>query len=145
MEKKRTIHEVAFRLSYDLSLQIKPKLGQLEIKLVPLQLRAMRQIWHSDGTTLLDIAKVLRKDKSQIKRLIDELCEMELVKREPHPRDKRSKILMLTQKGHKFFAAIEEVEASFSEKLIEGIPKQDLDTFYKVSDLLSSNLQRITN
>lgn len=143
MKKKRTIHEVAFRLSYDLKLQIMPHLGKLEFKPAPLQLRAMRQIWSSDETTLLDISKTLKKDKSQVKRLIDELCSSGLVYREPHPKDKRSKILKLTDKGNEFFTLIESIEAKFSKQLISGIPKEELDTFFKVSDQLSKNLQQI--
>ncbi|WDE05839.1 MarR family transcriptional regulator [Thalassomonas viridans] len=141
MKKKRTVHEVAFRLSYDLSTQIAPKLSKLDTKPAPLQLRAMRQIWNSGECTLLEISKTLKRDKSQITRLIDELCATDMVKREPNPKDKRSKLLKLTAKGYEFFETIEKIEAEFSAQLIEGIPQEDLDTFFAVSERLSYNLR----
>ncbi len=143
MTKKRTIHEVAFRLSYDLTQQIAPHIGKLEVKPAPLQIRAMRQIWSSESTTSQDIAVALKKDKSQVKRIVDELCAMELINRAPHPTDRRSKILQLTQKGNDFFTAIEAIEATFSQQLIEGISEQDLTTFFKVSDMLTANMQKM--
>ncbi|WP_281557349.1 MarR family winged helix-turn-helix transcriptional regulator [Thalassomonas sp. RHCl1] len=143
MKKKRTVHEVAFRLSYDLGTQITPQLGQLAFKPAPMQLRAMRRIWSTGGATLLDIARTLNRDKSQVKRLIDELCEVELVKREPNPADKRSKILKLTNKGYDFFETIEKIEAVFSEQLTAGIPAKDLEAFFRVSDRLSDNLREL--
>ena len=143
MTKKRTIHEVAFRLSYDLTQQIAPHIGKLEVKPAPLQIRAMRQIWSSESTTSQDIAVALKKDKSQVKRIVDELCAMELINRAPHPTDRRSKILQLTQKGNDFFTAIEAIETTFSQQLIEGISEQDLTTFFKVSDVLTANMQKM--
>lgn len=145
MSKKRTIHEVAFRLSFDLKLQIAPHLGELEVKLSPLQIRTMRQIWSANGATSQDIANTLKKDKSQVKRIVDELCNMELLNRTPHPTDKRSKLLNLTQKGQDFFTSIENIEAKFSEQLVAGITEEELATFYQVSDRLSQNLQKINN
>lgn len=145
MKKNRTIHEVAFRLSYDLRTQIAPKLGELEIKPAPLQLRAMRQIWSTGGATLQDIAATLKRDKSQVKRLIDELVAAQLIRREPNPDDKRSKILMLTDKGSDFFASIEAIEATFSAQLTAGISEEELATFFKVSDQLSDNLRKVNS
>lgn len=143
MTKKRTIHEVAFRLSYDMGLQIAPKLGDLNINLAPQQMRAMRLIWAKGNTTLIDLSKTLKRDKGQVTRIVDELCKTGMVSREPNPDDGRSKLLMLTNKGKGVFEAIEAIEAKFSEDLIQGISKQELATFFAVSDRLSENMRNI--
>ncbi|TDF38229.1 MarR family transcriptional regulator [Alteromonadaceae bacterium M269] len=145
MDKKRTIHEVAFRLSYDLTTQIAPKLSNLKTKPSPLQLRAMRQIWTNNNSTLLDLAKTLKRDKGQVTRLVGELCDMQLVERIPNPNDGRSKLLSLTKKGHEFFTSIEKIEEEFSERLKVGISQEDLDTFFAVSDKLSENLRELVD
>lgn len=143
MKKTRTVHEVAFRLSHDMSLQIAPRLGELGKTLAPQQLRTMRLIWSGENVTLVDVADTLKRDKAQVVRLIDKLVEAGMVTREPNPEDGRSKILKLTPEGYAFFEGIEALEADFSEKLVEGIARQDLETFFRVSDQLSKNLRDI--
>ena len=143
VDKKRTIHEAAFRLSYDLSTQMAPKLSDLGAKPAPMQLRAMRQIWASGESTLLDVARTLKRDKGQVTRLIDELCAMNMVQRVPNPNDGRSKLLKLTSKGEAFFESIEKIESEFSEQLTKGISKKDLQIFFAISDQLSENLREI--
>ncbi len=143
MKKTRTVHEVAFRLSHDMGQQIAPRLGALGADLAPQQLRTMRLIWSGENVTLVDVADTLKRDKAQVVRLIDKLVEAGMVTREPNPDDGRSKILQLTQKGLAFFEGIEALEAEFSEKLTEGIARKDLETFFRVSDILSKNLRDI--
>lgn len=144
MSKKRTIHEAVFRLSYDLSLQIMPHLKDLKIKLAPQQLRAMRQIWTSKESTLLELSRTLKRDKGQVTRLVDELCKLKMVERIPNPNDGRSKLLRLTPQGHQFFESIETIEGKFSKQMIEGISQEQLDVFFKVSDQISNNLKNIS-
>ena len=143
MTKKRAIHEAAFRLSYDMGLQIAPKLGALDINLAPQQMRAMRLIWSGGTSTLIELSKTLKRDKGQVARIVDELCKAGMVSREANPNDGRSKILKLTAKGAGVFEAIEAIEAGFSKQLTKGISKQDLATFFAVSDRLSANMRDI--
>ena len=143
MAKKRTVHEAVFRLDYDLSLQISPKVQNLDVKLAPQQLRAMRQIWKSKESTLIELSKTLKRDKGQVTRLIDELCTLSMVERIPNPNDGRSKLLRLTDKGLQFFENIEAIEAKFSKQLTKGISKEHLEIFFQVSDHLSDNLREL--
>ncbi|GAA6151328.1 MarR family winged helix-turn-helix transcriptional regulator [Pseudoteredinibacter isoporae] len=144
MSRKRTVHEVAFRLSHDMALQITPRMGELGSGLASQQLRTLRLIWSGDHATLVDVAKTLKRDKAQVTRLIDELCKAGLVERKPNPNDGRSKILALTPKAYTFFERVETIEDEFANELIDGIDPKDLDTFFKVSDQLSRNLREIS-
>ena len=145
MTRKRTIHEVAFRLSYDIGAQIAPKIEGGNVKLAPQQLRAMREIWRRDGCTLADIGKTLKRDKGQVSRIVDELSNAGMVLRKPNPDDGRSKILKISAKGRKFFEMVESIEAEFSRQLTKGISAADLKTFFLVSDHLSENLRDLEN
>ncbi|KZM39273.1 MAG: MarR family winged helix-turn-helix transcriptional regulator [Marinomonas sp.] len=141
MKKKQTIHQAVFPLSIDLQMKMNPKLDGLSVRPTLMQLRAMRQIRMTGQSTLLDISNTLKRDKSQIKRLVDELDELGLVRREPNPKDKRSKLLFLTQKGIEFFEYVERVEMTFSEQLMEGISDEELEVFFNVSNRLLTNLR----
>lgn len=143
MANKRSIHEVAFRLSYDIGTRIAPKIEHSKVKLAPQQMRAMREIWTRGGCTLADIGKTLKRDKGQVSRIVDELCNAGMVKRRPNPEDGRSKILEISNKGRKVFETVAAIEAEFSSRLTKGISARDLEAFFRVSDQLSDNLREI--
>lgn len=143
MVKKRTIHEAAFRLAYDMSLQMAPRLESLGVSLAPQQLRTMRLIWSKSECTLVDVSRTLKRDKGQVARIIDGLEKAGMVSREPNPNDGRSKLLKLTHQGHNFFDSIEAIEADFSKDLRQGLSAEDLKTFFRVSDQISENIRSI--
>lgn len=143
MTKKRTIHEVAFRLTYDISEQISPKLADSRISLPRQQIRAMRRVWETGETTLADLCATLKRDKGQVARIVDELSDANLVVREPNPNDGRSKLIKLTPDGSRHFESVEEIEAELSNKLTKGISKEDLEVFFRVSDQISENIRNM--
>ena len=125
-----------------MGLQINSRL-ETGSKLALQQLRTLRLIWSRDKTTLIDVAKTLKRDKAQVTRLVDELCKANMVTREPNPDDGRSKILKITRAGRQFFEKVEQIEEQFSKELTKGISTQELQTFFAVSDRLSDNLRDI--
>ena len=145
MPKKRTIHEVAFRLSHDMALQVAPEIEKFELGLTKQQMRAMRLIWAHDQATLVDVASTLKRNKAQVVRLVDELCNAGMVVRKPNPKDGRSKLLSLTQRATDFFDAVEAIEEKFSAQMTDGISEQDLATFFAVADKLSANLKDLNS
>ena len=143
MKKNRTIHEVAFRLSYDIGEQLTPSLSKTRVSLPRQQLRAMRRVWEKGETTLADLSATLKRDKGQVARIVAELCRADLLLREPNPNDGRSKLIKLTAQGRKHFAVVEEIEAKLSGHWTHGISKEDLETFFRVSDQLSENIRNM--
>ena len=143
MIKNRTIHEGAFRLSYDIGAQISPSLAQSRISLPRQQQRALRRVWETEETTLADLSATLKRDKGQVARIVDELCNADLLIREPNPRDGRSKLIKLTHLGQRHLEAVEEIEAKISHKLTQGISKEELEIFFRVSDQLSENIRNM--
>ena len=143
MTRKRSIHEVAFRLNHDMALQIAPEVAKMDVGLTAQQLRTMRLIWASENVTMMEIADTLKRNKAQVVRLVDELCKAGMVVRRPNPNDGRSKILSLTEQGAGFFHKIEAIEDRFASKLTDGIADEDLQAFFRVADQLSANLKAL--
>ena len=140
---QRAIHSVAIQVAWDLGARISPMVDPVTKGLTTFQFRALRLIWSQKQATLMEIAKTLRRDKSQVTRLIDDLCDAGYVERVPNEADRRSKLLLLTEKGQEMFASVEAIEAKFAEKLVEGIDRADLETYFAVSDRLIENLKEI--
>ncbi|RME98410.1 MAG: MarR family transcriptional regulator [Chloroflexi bacterium] len=117
--------------------------SQLDIDLVPMQMRALRTIWSSDNVTSHHIVTTLKRDKAQVARLVNELCARNLVYREPNPKDNRSKILKLTDEGNRIFQQLEDIEEVVFDEMVQGIDEEDLQTFFRVADQLSENMRQM--
>ena len=141
MNRTRSVHEVAFRLAFDMQTQMAGKVDDFGAELTPLKMRMLRTIWSSNKVSAQDIAQVVKRDKAQVARLVEDLCEQELVHRKVDPNDRRSKLLYLTERGEQIFSSVEEVEKAFSSQLIKGIRKSDLGVFFAVADAISENLK----
>jgi len=76
---------------------------------------AMFQLGRSDATPMRDLAGSLRFDPSYVTALADGLESLGLVERQPHPEDRRIKLLVLTMHGHA-------VRSELIDALNEGMP-----------------------
>ena len=142
---KRTLHEAAFRLAFDMQTQMADKVGDFGVELTPLKMRILRVIWSAstNNVSAQDIVKTVKRDKAQVARIIEDLCAQGLVRREVDPSDRRSKILFLTDQGAAIFASVEEIEATFAAALTRGIDRSDLAAFFRVADKISENLKEM--
>jgi DNA-binding MarR family transcriptional regulator len=79
-----------------------------------------------------DLVALLELDPSQIVALVDELETAGLVRREPNPDDRRTKVIGATQRGRELFERAREVTAS-----------AELETFTALDDDERKTLRRL--
>ena len=65
------------------------------------------------------------------------------IRRESVPYDARLKKLVLTDTGRELHEKTKDMIDILEEPPIEGIAKEDLDTFYRVIDQLKSNVKNM--
>lgn len=65
------------------------------------------------------------------------------IRRESVPYDARLKKLVLTDTGRELHEKTKDMIDILEEQTIEGIAKEDLDTFYRVIDQLKSNVKNM--
>ena len=65
------------------------------------------------------------------------------IRRESVPYDARLKKLVLTDTGRELHENTKDMIDILEEQTIEGIPKEDLETFYRVIDQLKSNVKNM--
>ena len=138
--RKKTVHEVAFRLAFDMQTHMAGKVGDFGADLTPLKMRILRVVWSVSDASASDIVRVVRRDKAQVARLIDDLTAQGLLRREVDPADRRSKLLYLTERGEEIFNSVAKIEQAFAARIVKGIKSADLDTFYRVADQITENL-----
>lgn len=69
--------------------------------LTPQQFGLMRFLWEEDGITQVELSSRSQIDRTTIGGLIDRLEQSGLLKRLPHPEDRRAYRISLTESGRK--------------------------------------------
>nr|WP_255553375.1 MarR family winged helix-turn-helix transcriptional regulator [Maritimibacter sp. DP1N21-5] len=97
-------------------------------------------IWVNPGISQNDLAENLAMKKSAIAKLVKSLEKQGCLERKRVPGDRRMNAITLTSKGHEMIASIRALSMPLNEEVVEGIPKDDLETFYRVLATLHNKL-----
>jgi DNA-binding MarR family transcriptional regulator len=90
----------------------------------------------AEPLTLRALAERLQADPPYVTLMVDDLEKRGLVKRTPHPEDRRAKLVQLTPRGRK---AAERADAILNEppSALRDLPSKDLTTLARVLERLS--------
>jgi MarR family transcriptional regulator, organic hydroperoxide resistance regulator len=93
--------EEAWELLWRVMQANKPRFMALaqEMGLAPMQLHALRLIEPGEGVPMSSLAGMLFCDASNVTGIVDRLEARGLIERRPSPRDRRVKLLVLTDEG----------------------------------------------
>lgn len=89
------------------------------------------------------LATVLTMDKSAIARSLANLCHMELASRVVNPEDRRSKLVVVTEKGLAHRQVVFSMLKSWSDRLFAGLDDNAVLNVNETLDGLISNLKDI--
>lgn len=89
------------------------------------QCHAIVEIGRSIKISSTKLAKLLSLNKSTMSRNLDNLIKDGLVTKEPHPSDRRSVIIRLTDKGINIFNKIESDMDEYYKNIFISIPEND--------------------
>jgi len=92
-----------------------------------------------NGVRHAEIAKILNVETSLITMLVNGLVEKQLVERYGHPKDRRVKLLYLTQKARVLIPQVEKTLREALYSLLTGITKEDLDAYRRVLEAIVIN------
>ena len=90
-----------------------------------------------------DIEKEFNIRKSTATEILKLMEKKGYIRRESVPYDARLKKLVLTDTGRELHEKTKDMIDILEEQTIEGIAKEDLDTFYRVIDQLKSNVKNM--
>ncbi len=100
----------------------------------------MIRLWEEDGLTQNKLAALTKKDSPSVSRLVNNMEKRELVKRVPHPVDKRTNLIFLTAKGKKMQMGLITQAQKTIEQISEEIDPAELEIFLKVLEKIDHNL-----
>ena len=117
------------------------KFKELALNVTVDQWLVLKHLYEHDSMKQNELAEILFKDNPTLTRIIDLLCEKELVVRKQHPTDRRSFHVALTRQGKKKVEQMKPKIQKIRLKAWEGLSKDDFVQFKKVLDTIYGNLQ----
>lgn len=117
--------------------------AEAEVKLTVEEFILLNMIEAQTDQILQNIAIATGKNKSVVMRMIDSLEEKGLAKRTVNPEDRRENLLSITDKGAEVVTQYQAIEKRLSNDLLEGIPADEVATFFRVVDLITQRTNRL--
>lgn len=117
--------------------------AEAEVKLTVEEFILLNMIEAQTDQILQNIAIATDKNKSVVMRMIDSLEEKGLAKRTVNPEDRRENLLSITDKGAEVVTQYQTIEKRLSNDLLEGIPADEVATFFRVVDLITQRANRL--
>ncbi len=93
-----------------------------------------------DECTAHDIVVVMRKDKAQITRLINELIALEMVTRTKSEKDRRQSLLHLTATGHQYFQRLTDIRTQLNTDMTQGLTAEQQHIMQEALIIMRKNL-----
>lgn len=117
--------------------------AEAEVKLTVEEFILLNMIEAQTDQILQNIAIATGKNKSVVMRMIDSLEEKGLAKRTVNPEDRRENLLSITDKGAEVVTQYQAIEKRLSNDLLEGIPADEVASFFRVVDLITQRANRL--
>jgi len=89
-----------------------------------------------------ELAQLVFKDQPTLTRIIDILCKKGYVERIPHPQDRRSFHLQLTETGIRKVFQLKPQVSAIREKAWENLNSSDFEEFKRILNTIYSNLEK---
>ncbi len=135
-----TIGETLHTLLHAYKRALRQAYDQAGIPLAISHIRTLKGINAVPDCTPLALSTRTKHDKGQITRLIKDLQAENLIKKHPHPDDKRSNILRLTSEGQKMIMRIKEIEEIAASRMAAGLSPDEITDFSRLANIMSANL-----
>lgn len=115
-------------------------LRQSNIGLTPEQFLLIDLLWNQGPMSQQSIADKMQKDKNSVTKLVDGLEAKGFVVRRKDENDRRSNLLILTQKAEGMKESAKEKGISVLDKMLEGISEEELKSFLATLNKLNANM-----
>lgn len=113
--------------------------------ITPEQFIVMDTLWDEGTLTQQQIANIVMKDKNSIVKLVDGLERRDLVRRVSNPNDRRQNLIEVTEYAKKIRDRITQLAMDAVDRIINGIPKEQMKTFIIVLSKMADNMNNDVN
>lgn len=104
--------------------------------IAPEQFATLKIISEDNEVTQTRIAELLAKNKTTVGRSIDALVQKGLIARQDIENDRRANLITLTTKGEETLRSAIPIAQNFNETVKSKLDQKEIETFFKVLDLI---------
>ncbi|MBW3470015.1 MarR family winged helix-turn-helix transcriptional regulator [Arthrospiribacter ruber] len=101
----------------------------------------LKNLSENDLLSQSELAQLVFKDQPTLTRIIDILTKKQYVERKPHPQDRRSFQLVLTESGQQKVSELKPQISSIREKAWENLNEEDFEEFKRILNTIYTNLE----
>ncbi|MEU5703527.1 MarR family winged helix-turn-helix transcriptional regulator [Streptomyces aurantiacus] len=94
-----------------------------------LQYTALTVLERHDGVSAAQLARASFVTAQSMADMVRALESREFIRREPHPRNRREKVILLADAGRRLLADYAEPARSLEERMVEGLRPADVERF----------------
>lgn len=109
------------------------------------QFHLLKHMSTATGLSQRDLGAIANKTAGNMTRILDRLESKALVQRRANPLDRRASLVFLTPKGQTQVDQVQEVFASFSGQLLQGISKEEEELVRDTLRKLQDNLHQMSD
>lgn len=108
--------------------------------LSPAQMHTIEVIGHHKNLMMRELADRLGITTGTLTVAVDRLEKMSMVKRMPHEHDRRSWLIVLTEKGKQMYEQHNKHHEEFTQEISHDLTNKEIETLYQLMDRV---LQRL--
>lgn len=105
------------------------------------QFGVLALLWYKEGVKQQDIADGLRRNKTTIARIVQNMINSNLIVKVPDQLDKRNKLIYLTQKGKALQKEMVESAGLIYNRALDNISSEDIDKCLFILKQIMKNLE----
>lgn len=140
MEQNQDLLDQLQQLTAELRGQFFQQLGPELPGLTAMHGRLLLMIARTAGATAQQLSELLRRDKAQITRLLNDLQQAAYIQRQPDPIDGRRQLLLLSEQGQQLAARLTIKKRHIASKMLTGLTK---DQQQQMTGLLAQMYQNL--
>jgi DNA-binding MarR family transcriptional regulator len=132
--------ESTFNLTHAIKKELSNQLEYQEMGIAPMHIRVLKVIHEQKSCTAIEVARLFKRDKAQITRLVSYLIDKDFVEKKPNPNDQRSQLLVLSPQGKTLHQSLLTFSEEIEQKMIQDIDPKDIEVFMNVAKKMTRNL-----
>lgn len=95
---------------------------------------------HSTGISMQKISEKIHRDNSAITRSIDILEKKNLVSRVNAEKDRRKKIILITEQGIKLLHNAKDIAKQYAKEVAKGLTEKQLNDLFTILKIIQKNI-----
>lgn len=110
------------------------------VPLTPEQFMLIDLLWNQGEMSQQQLADMMQKDKNSVTKLVDAIERKGFVTRQPNLNDRRSNLLVLTDKAQTLKPEAKQKGISILDQMLDGIDEEELRSFLVTLHKLNDNM-----